>query len=718
MPEKSIRDMNALEQKHNSLSAKTFHAVLLITVILGLTAMVFGFSLYYTAIRSQYTNKAADLSKTISSLLDADEIGSYTDRVMGVFESLPEEKRANPESAEYNVRFGGIEDAKYRRIQLFLQKVLSSNGASSIYIGVADPEATHFVYVFGTNRFSTYRHPGYWTPIDSETKSAFEKLQTLSPLESMIPVIIDRSEAGEYMCTGTETLYGSDGSPIGNIVVKISVSEAARLGRRFLWQYCLILLAAALILDFFMVRHLKRKVVKPINDLAGAAAEYVADKRSGLGSDCHFDHLSIRTGDEIENLALVMTGMEQDLNDYIENLTAATAERERIGTELALATRIQADMLPSVYPAFPDRPEFDIYATMTPAKEVGGDFYDYYLIDEDHLGLVMADVSGKGVPAALFMMVSKILLKTAAMAGLSPREILERVNEQICANNREEMFVTVWMGILEISTGRITAASAGHEYPVLMQPGGRFELVRDRHGFVLGGMSGMKYREYELQLDPGAKLFVYTDGVPEATDAQGGLFGTERMLGALNHIPGGTPEEILRMVSRHVKAFSGEAPQFDDLTMLCLHYIGPASQKEANTVKELTVEAIVENIAPVTAFVDEQLEALNCPFKAKTQIDVAIDELFSNISYYAYRPDTGPATVRVEVQKDPMAVIITFIDHGVPYDPLANADPDVTLSAEERAEGGLGIFLVKKAMDDIRYEYRDGQNILTIVKHI
>ena len=718
MPEKSIRDMNALEQKHNSLSVKTFHAVLLITVILGLTAIVFGFSLYYTAIRSQYTNKAADLSKTISSLLDADEIGSYTDRVMGVFESLPEEKRANPESAEYNVRFGGIEDAKYRRIQLFLQKVLSSNGASSIYIGVADPEATHFVYVFGTNRFSTYRHPGYWTPIDSETKSAFEKLQTLSPLESMIPVIIDRSEAGEYMCTGTETLYGSDGSPIGNIVVKISVSEAARLGRRFLWQYCLILLAAALILDFFMVRHLKRKVVKPINDLAGAAAEYVADKRSGLGSDCHFDHLSIRTGDEIENLALVMTGMEQDLNDYIENLTAATAERERIGTELALATRIQADMLPSVYPAFPDRPEFDIYATMTPAKEVGGDFYDYYLIDEDHLGLVMADVSGKGVPAALFMMVSKILLKTAAMAGLSPREILERVNEQICANNREEMFVTVWMGILEISTGRITAASAGHEYPVLMQPGGRFELVRDRHGFVLGGMSGMKYREYELQLDPGAKLFVYTDGVPEATDAQGGLFGTERMLGALNRIPGGTPEEILRMVSRHVKAFSGEAPQFDDLTMLCLHYIGPASQKEANTVKELTVEAIVENIAPVTAFVDEQLEALNCPFKAKTQIDVAIDELFSNISYYAYRPDTGPATVRVEVQKDPMAVIITFIDHGVPYDPLANADPDVTLSAEERAVGGLGIFLVKKTMDDIRYEYRDGQNILTIVKHI
>ena len=152
--------------------------------------------------------------------------------------------------------------------------------------------------------------------------------------------------------------------------------------------------------------------------------------------------------------------------------------------------------------------------------------------------------------------------------------------------------------------------------------------------------------------------------------------------------------------------------------MLCLHYIGPASQKEANTVKELTVEAIVENIAPVTAFVDEQLEALNCPFKAKTQIDVAIDELFSNISYYAYRPDTGPATVRVEVQKDPMAVIITFIDHGVPYDPLAREDPDVTLSAEERAVGGLGIFLVKKTMDDIRYEYRDGQNILTIVKHI
>ena len=200
-------------------------------------------------------------------------------------------------------------------------------------------------------------------------------------------------------------------------------------------------------------------------------------------------------------------------------MTRVTAEKERIGTELALATRIQADMLPNIFPAFPDRTDFDIYATMDPAKEVGGDFYDFFLIDDDHLCMVMADVSGKGVPAALFMMASKIILRNNAMMGKSPAKILGPTNA-ICSNNQEEMFVTVWLGILEISTGKLTAANAGHEYPVMKRPDGRFELLKDKHGFVVGGMEGVKYKDYELQLEPGAKLFLYTDGVPEATDAQ------------------------------------------------------------------------------------------------------------------------------------------------------------------------------------------------------
>ena len=262
----------------------------------------------------------------------------------------------------------------------------------------------------------------------------------------------------------------------------------------------------------------------------------------------------------------------KDLNEKYET---QKLESSRIETELTMASNIQSDMLPNVFPAFPERQEFDIYASMTPAKEVGGDFYDFFFTDDDHLGVVMADVSGKGVPAALFMMITMTLVQNYAMTGLSPGETLEAVNRQICANNREEMFVTVWFGLLDISTGKMVAANAGHEYPVIKSPEGSFELLKDKHSFVVGGMEGLKYKEYEIQLSPGGKLFLYTDGVAEATNASEELFGTDRMIDALRSAENGTPQQVLEEVSRAVSGFVKDAPQFDDLTMLCLEYKGP-----------------------------------------------------------------------------------------------------------------------------------------------
>ena len=282
--------------------------------------------------------------------------------------------------------------------------------------------------------------------------------------------------------------------------------------------------------------------------------------------------------------ALVRTYVRRKMR-ALEKRHREEAERERISNELSLATRIQADMLPNIFPAFPDRPEFEIYASMDPAKEVGGDFYDFFLVDDDHLCMVMADVSGKGVPAALFMMASKIIIANNAKMGKSPAQILTDTNASICSNNRQEMFVTVWLGILELSTGRLTAANAGHEYPALKKAGGRFELLRDKHGFVIGGTDGIRYKEYELLLEPGAKLFQYTDGIPEAADAAGTMFGTERMLDALNKASDQTPERILRNVRAAVNDFVKEAEAFDDLTMLCIEYTGPANlpDKQAGT---------------------------------------------------------------------------------------------------------------------------------------
>ena len=248
-------------------------------------------------------------------------------------------------------------------------------------------------------------------------------------------------------------------------------------------------------------------------------------------------------------------------------------ENERIRSELAMASRIQSAMLPGIFPAFPERKEFDIYASMDPVRGVGGDFFDFFFIDRDRLCLLIADVSGKGIPAALFMMASKIILADNAKSGKSPAQILQDTNEAICANNPEEMFVTVWLGILDISTGLLTTANAGHEYPALMHADGQFELFRDRHGLVVGGMPGVKYHEHSLQMYPGSKLFVYTDGVPEATDAENALFGTIRMLEALNAHANESPKQILHGVRQAVNEFVSDMEQFDDLTMMCLEYM-------------------------------------------------------------------------------------------------------------------------------------------------
>ena len=271
---------------------------------------------------------------------------------------------------------------------------------------------------------------------------------------------------------------------------------------------------------------------------------------------------------------------EKEAGDEMRGVVSMISELDRLDKELKLAADIQINSLPMNFPPFPDRNEFDLYASMTPAKEVGGDFYDFFLIDSDHLALVIADVSGKGIPAALFMMVSKTLIKNQLMTGCDPAAALERVNLQLCERNSSMMFVTVWLAVVEISTGKGMACNAGHENPGLRSAGGDFELLKYKHNMFLGVNKKAVYQLRKFELHPGDCIFVYTDGVPEATEADGRMFGEERLLSTLNRNADAGPEDLIRNVHEAVDLFADNTPQFDDITMLCLKYYGSYGKEE------------------------------------------------------------------------------------------------------------------------------------------
>ena len=330
-----------------------------------------------------------------------------------------------------------------------------------------------------------------------------------------------------------------------------------------------IILAAVTILALVSVQKVSGRIVKPLEKMT---------KRIGSirGEDLEFKvEEAYRTGDEIEVLAESFSEMSERTLQYVGTVKAVTAEKERIGAELNMATSIQASQLPSQFPAFPNRKEFSLYATMNPAKEVGGDFYDFYLVDEDHIALVMADVSGKGVPAALFMMVSRVLIKSHLQNGETPGEALQNVNNQLCENNDAGLFVTVWAAVIEISTGKGISVNAGHEHPAIRRGNGPFTLVEYEHSLAVAALEGVPFEERPFTLSPGDALFVYTDGVAEAQNAAHELFDMDRMLEALNVDSTAEPEVILSNVAKGIERFVDGAEQFDDITMLCFRYDGP-----------------------------------------------------------------------------------------------------------------------------------------------
>lgn len=336
-------------------------------------------------------------------------------------------------------------------------------------------------------------------------------------------------------------------------------------------QIVLLVLVAVFVVSLGQAVFLGNRITKPLNRLT----KYIR-KLEGGNFIFKMDDI-YKTKDEIEVLAKAFEELSKKNQHYIKEVTRVTAEKERIGAELNVATQIQADMLPSIFPPYPNKTEFDVFATMHPAKEVGGDFFDFFLVDDDHLALVIADVSGKGVPAALFMVIAKTLIKNRAQMGGTPSEILYDVNNQLAEGNKTDFFVTVWLAIVDIRTGEGLVSNAGHEHPCLKKKNGKFELIKYRHSPAVAAMENMKFPDHKIKLDPGDKIFVYTDGVVEATNAQNELFGEKRMLEALNSNPDASIRALLSNVNAGINRFTDGVQQFDDITMLCMEYLGSKS---------------------------------------------------------------------------------------------------------------------------------------------
>ena len=407
------------------------------------------------------------------------------------------------------------------------------------------------------------------------------------------------------------------------------------------------------------------------------------------------------------------SSLSDDINSTVSTLKRYIAEAAaRIDKELEYAKQIQLAALPT---DFPHEGEIELCAQMIAAKEVGGDFYDFYKLSDTAVAFLVADVSGKGIPAAMFMMSAKTTLKDLAERGLAVDEIFTKANEKLCENNESGMFVTAWMGILDLPSGRLQFANAGHNPPLLKRADGTFEYLKTRAGFVLAGMEGVRYRLGETVLGRGDRLFLYTDGVTEATDANECLYGEQRLadfLSAHAQLPAG---EMLAAVKADIDAFVGQAPQFDDITMLMLDY------KETEGGEHMTnriFPAKTEALPEVLGFAEQMLEQADASPKDTTAICVALEEMFVNIAHYAYPNGEGEVELGIRFDKESRLFTIRLSDKGIPFDPLQRPEPDTTLSAAQREIGGLGIFIARKTMDDITYAYQNGQNVLTMMKKI
>ena len=540
--------MNNSKRYRRSLAVSIIGNIVLLLVIIGLAVSILGVVLFTESFKKEYAVTTYHMADTATALINGDNLDAYL----------------SGEKTEDYLLSKGYLDSYCDKMSVSLIYVIQVDRSDygrfvSIFNSVNNEvdNTSYTAWELGHRRDTTNNEYRRKYEAIYNKESAYETVYRLKTTDGQHPHI-----------TTMVPVKNSAGDVTGVLCMQRPSREITEARRPYLRSIALTTAGLAIVASLVALSYNRSQFIIPVQKIKDEAARFAKENTKGE------DLGNISRIKELYELAGSIDTMETEMVSSIENLKNVTAEKERIGTELSLAQTIQENSIPNIFPPFPGRNDFDIYATMQAAREVGGDFYNFFFVDDDHLALVIGDVSGKGIPASLFMMVTNILITDRTNMGGTPGEILTYVNKNICEHNQADMFVTVWLGILELSTGKLIASNAGHEYPAIKRADRLFELFKDKHGFVIGSIDDIKYKDYELTLSPGDKLFVYTDGVREARDKNSGLFGTKRMLEALNEAADVAPEEILKNVSSAVDGFVKEEEQFDDFTMLCIEYKG------------------------------------------------------------------------------------------------------------------------------------------------
>jgi sigma-B regulation protein RsbU (phosphoserine phosphatase) len=560
-------------KQKNSLKRVVMNAILFGAFAILILAVIVEIVLFIYPTLENYKREMGHEGDYATALIGQEYLEDIFRRAKESYYSTPEEIRKNQYAEDYTDICFELVDENFMHARSVLETCRIQTRMDNVYFSFFDEEYQRLVFVIDGNDREYAFLPGQWI---SNSNGTIDSPKTIDrTLRSSWFMPITYGKASGWDATDYNGVYDREGNMIGYMTINVGIDSFGRQISMFLAIYIPVMIIVLVGMAYFAALAVNKRIIVPLNSLAGAARKYmsIGKVEKDVKTDV-FKGLGINTADEIEELWNTMVDMEDDVASAMGQIRAFTARQERMNAELDLARVIQAAALPTSFKEISKESRFDIYASMTPAKEVGGDFYDFFMIDDDHLAMLIADVSGKGVPAALFMMVSKSLLKNRAKLGGKPSEMLLDINDGLCEDGINDMFVTVWIGILTISTGEVVAANAGHEYPFITDENGDFCLYKDPHGIVLGAVDGARFNDYAFTLPKGGRIFVYTDGEAEAQNEAEEFFGIEGISKNLARYKDCDPEELVRQMKKAVDEYAGKMEQFDDITMLSIVYNG------------------------------------------------------------------------------------------------------------------------------------------------